>query len=72
MFTVKLVRGDAVKIVAGASVEISPLAGGDGREVAVTDTEGNITRYEVARDGLYLLAYVENAQGQTTQIVRPR
>lgn len=65
-------KGDAVKIVAGASVDVAPARIGGGKEVAVTDAGGATERYEVARGGAYDVAYVENANGQTTQIVRPR
>jgi hypothetical protein len=72
MFTVKLVKGDAVKIVAAVSVDVVPAALGGGREIACTDEAGSCTRYEVARGGAYAAAYIENAAGQTTQIVRPK
>lgn len=61
-----------MKIVAGASVDVAPAQVGGGREVSVTDAGGATERYEIARGGAYDVAYVENALGQTTQIVRPR
>lgn len=72
VFTVKLLKGEAVKLVAGASVEIAPKLGG-GREIILTDSAGVITRYEVSLNNgeAYSLAYVENSHGKTTQVVRP-
>lgn len=72
MFTVKLCKGAAVKIVAGASVDVAPARIGGGQEIAITAADGATERYEVARGGAYDVAYVENSNGQTTQIVRPR
>jgi uncharacterized protein (AIM24 family) len=67
VFTVKLIRGEAVKIVSGASVEVS----GDNNchEIAVTGMTGEVVRYTVGREG-YSMAYVENANGKTTHVVR--
>ena len=68
MFTVKLFRaGAVVKIVEGAAIDIRPAAGG-AREVSVT---GHDVVYAVGPgSGQYDAAYIENAAGKTTEVVR--
>lgn len=71
MLTVKLVRGEAVKIVEGSTVDVATIPGG-GRSVTVSGPDAGATLYTVGRgEDAYDIAYVENARGQTTQIVRP-
>lgn len=67
MFTVKLAKGGRiVKIIEGRQVDIDP-----GRQVSVTAADGQVERFSIGRDGdSYGTAYVENADGKTTEIVR--
>lgn len=70
MFTLKLQRpSGGTKLVSGSVIDVTPNGRND--HVAVTN-EGITEEFVVGKGEEYCIAYVENSQGSTTQIVRGR
>jgi hypothetical protein len=72
VFTVKLVHDAGVRLVAGKRVDVGVADGTGVRKISVTASDGNVERFEIGGVDGFRIAYVENAAGQTTEVVRAK